>query len=141
MRNNIFLKIAFCVTLLSAILLFAGCSSQEEETPAAVPVNITITIDYPKISKVPDLKETPFRVEEDTTVLEVIELYGTVNEIPVLVETTYSTLQGINNVQNDMYQKGYGWKYKINGSYQKKPLNSLIVKEGDHVEFVYVSTK
>lgn len=125
----------FLLTLL-LVLGLCGCSSQEaQEAPTVDPIEITISIDYP--GKSADLKDQPFRVEEESSVLEVVELYGNVNDVSVLVDTTNSTLEGIHNVINHVTYKTCAWQYSVNGKMKTKEIDKFILEDGDHLELVY----
>lgn len=139
MKKKLSLYACLCILLLSALCLFTGCSQQQtEETPDIETVNITLSIDYPKKSSRTDIHEVSFRLEEDTTVLQLIELYGNVNNLSVLVDTTQSTLEAINGVQNGIFWKDGTWKFKINGKYTTKSENEILLEDSDHLEFIYV---
>ena len=125
----------FLLTLL-LILSLCGCSSQEQqETPTVDPIEITISIDYP--GKAADLKDQPFRVEEESSVLEVVELYGNVNGVSVLIDTTNSTLEGIHDVINNVTYKTCAWQYSVNGKMKTKEIDKFILEDGDQLELVY----
>ena len=66
-----------------------------------------------------------------------IQLYCNVNELPVTVETTDASIQGINGVTNGDYAAKRHWQYKINGELCKTPENEKILKDGDTLEWVF----
>ena len=139
MNKKHYTKSFFCLLILCLSICLWGCSEDAgEETPVVDPIQITITIDYPAKAKIPDIRDEAFRVEEDSSVLEIIELYGSVNEVSVLVDTTNSTLEGIHGVINHVFGKNYEWKYKVNGEFTKKSIDDYIAEDGDLLEFVYV---
>lgn len=141
MKTKGMMKQVLCLLTLMALLLLCGCGSDKDETPSVDSIDLSISIDYPAKAKKPDLKTLPFRAEEDSSVLQVVELFGNVNEISVLVDTTYSTLEGIDGVINDVTLKTGAWQYKINGEPSDNPIQDVILKDGDHVEFIYSKTK
>ena len=141
MKAKYGMRMLVCLAVLTAALFCMSCSSDETDTPAVESVNISISIDYPEKAKLPDLKTLPFRIEEETSVLQAIELYGSVNNTSDLVETTYSTLEGIDGVVNGITLKSGEWKYQINGKELTKPMGDVILKDGDHLEFIYTKVK
>lgn len=138
MKTNHLKKILIC--LLAAITLFAlyGCGDKNNRDIADVDsISVSISVDYPVKAKKADLKTLPFRAEEDSSILQVVELFGNVNDISILVDTTYSTLEGIDGVINHVTLKAGTWQYKINGELKDKPISDVILKDGDHLELVY----
>ncbi len=138
MKTQRIMKYFFCCLLLLSMLFLCGCSNEDEQdAPNVDSIAISISIDYPAKAKLPDLKTLPFRIEEDSTVLQVVELFGNVNDISILVDTTYSALAGIDGVINHVTLKSSVWQYKINGELKDKSINKVILKDGDHLELVY----
>lgn len=139
MKKGILVNLILCVLLISSILLISSCGTGEvEEAPSVTSIDIKLSIDYPKKSNVADIQQVPFKIEEDTTVLQAIQLYGNVNDISILVDTTHSTLEGINNVANHVLIKDAEWEFKINDKYVSKSESEYVLKSGDSVEFIYV---
>ena len=139
MKNRTKLKMVLCLLTLFLLCFASGCSDKDQnEEPAVESVDITLSIDYPKSSNRTDIREVPFKLEENTTVLQLIEVYGNVNNLPVLVDTTHATLEGINGVQNGILWKNGTWKFKINGKYTSKAENEQVLAHEDFVEFIYV---
>ena len=100
-KNKKLIKTICGLLVLCMALALWGCSPTEKDnTEEVATVNVSISIDYPAKAKKPDLKTLPFRAEEDSTVLQVVELYGNVNNMSILVDTTYSTLEGVDGVIN-----------------------------------------
>lgn len=128
-----------CLLTVFLLCFASGCSDKDQnEEPAVESVDITLSIDYPKSSNRTDIREVPFKLEENSTVLQLIEVYGNVNNLPVLVDTTHATLEGINGVQNGILWKNGTWKFKINGKYTSKAENEQVLEHEDFVEFIYV---
>ena len=124
--------------MLTLLVIFSlsGCSGQgQQDTPTVDSIEVTISIDYPGKSE--DIKNQKFRVEEETSVLQAIELYGNVNNISILVDTTNATLEGIHNVINHVTYKTYAWQYSVNGKLKTKAIDNYALEDGDHLEFVY----
>ena len=124
--------------LLSGILCFASsCGAESEDTtPDIQSIDITVTIDFPKKAKITDIQQDSFTIEEESTVLETIELYGNVNNISVLVDTTNNTLEGIHGIINDVYKETYTWQCTVNDK-AVKSIAKKELKDGDIVEFKY----
>lgn len=143
MKKKHIRKVLVCLALLISALICIGCSSNDhsEESLNVKSINISISIDYPEKAKQPDLKTLPFRLEEGTSGLQAVELYGNVNNTSVLVDTTYSTLEGIDSIINHVTLKAGEWQYKINGKAMDKPIGDVILKDGDHLELIYMKVK
>lgn len=136
MKKKLTKKHFLCLLTLLVVFSFCGCSSQEQqETPTVDTIEITISIDYP--GKGADLRNQSFRVEEDSSVLQVMELYGTVNDISVLVDTTNVTLEGINGVINHVTYKTCNWQYYVNDKLKTKAIDKYTLENGDHLKLVY----
>ena len=115
MKKKVLTNLIICMLVCSSIFVVTGCGKDKEETPIVHPIKITISIDYPAKSGLDDVEEVDFKIEEDSTVLDAIQLYCNVNELPVTVETTDASIQGINGVDNGDYSAKRHWQYKING--------------------------
>lgn len=136
MKKKILTNFIVCMLVFSSIFVVTSCGKEKEETPVH-PIQITISIDYPEKAELEDVEEASFKIEEDSTVLDAIQLYCNVNELPVTVETTDASIQGINGVENGEYTAKRHWQYKINGKLCKTPENEKILKDGDTVEWIY----
>ena len=137
MKKKILTNLIICMLLISSIFLITGCGKEKEETPIVHPIRITLSIDYPAKAGIEDVEEADFKIEEDSTVLDAIQLYCNVHELPVTVETTDASIQGINGVTNGDYAAKRHWQYKINGELCKTPENEKILKDGDTLEWVF----
>jgi len=139
MKNRIRYGLLLCCLVVSMLFIFSGCgSSDDTETAEIKSIDITLSIEYPVKSKIIDIKGVPFRLEEETSVLQMIELYGNVNNISVLVDTTHGTLEGISGIINGIYQNNHTWKFKINGKNSSTAVSDCILEDGDSIEFIYV---
>jgi len=137
MRKRKFICFTLCTAMLISVFLVTGCGEQPEQTEIVNPINITISIDYPKKSNLDDITDITFKIEEDSSVLEAIQLFCNVNEMPVNVETTVGTIVGINDLNNgDIYSKRI-WQFKVNGELSDHPAGEIILQEGDRLEWVY----
>ena len=126
-----------CVLLFLSVFFMTGCGNEPEETEIINPITITISIDYPKKSNLDDVIEVPFKIEENSSVLEAIQLFCNVNEMPVNIETTDGTVVGINDLNNGDLNTRRTWQYKINGRLSQLPAGEAILQEGDLLEWVY----
>ena len=140
MKTKRDVKVLICLLAVLGLFCLCGCadpSSTGDDASAVEPIDLSVSIDYPAKAKKPDLKTLPFRAEEDCSVLQVVELFGNVNDISILVDTTYSTLEGVDGVINGVTLKTGEWQYQINGETMDKPISEVILKDGDHLELVY----
>ena len=137
MKKKVLTNLIICMLVCSSIFVVTGCGKDKEETPIVHPIKITISIDYPAKSGLDDVEEVDFKIEEDSTVLDAIQLYCNVNELPVTVETTDASIQGINGVDNGDYSAKRHWQYKINGELSETPENEKILKDGDTLAWVF----
>lgn len=136
MKNMFSMSYVLCLLILLSVLFLCGCGNQDqEETPTVDPIEITISIDYP--GKSSDLTAEPFRVEEDSSVLQVVELYGNVNDISILIDTTNSTLEGVHGVINHVNYKTCAWECYVNDKLKTKDIDDFILEDGDHLQLVY----
>lgn len=137
MKKKILTNLIICMLVFSSIFVVTSCGKEKEETPIVHPIKITLSINYPAKSEIEDVEEVNFKIEEDSTVLDAIQLYCNVNELPVTVETTDASIQGINGVTNGDYSAKRHWQYKINGELCETPENEKILKDGDTLEWVF----
>lgn len=133
-----FTKLGICTLLLLSLFLVSGCGDdQKDEAPIVNPVEITITIDYPEKAEPKDVVEEPFKVEAGSTVLDAIQIYCNVKEIPLTVETTDGSVVGINSVDNLVFYKKGTWEYKIDDKISKSPANTQVLTDGNNLKWIY----
>ena len=140
MKKNKFISLVLCVAMVLPALSMSGCTDKQssEEKPFADSVDILISIDYPQRSELEDVKNEVFTIEEKSSVLEVIQLYCNVNEMPVTIETTGGVVVGINDLLNGDIFAARTWQFKVNGEFSDKPADEIMLKDGDSLEWVYL---
>lgn len=129
---------ALLVFLLFTAVVFTGCGKDDKQKNVVHPIDVMISVDYPSGAKIPDMENFKFKVEKGSNVLEATELYASLAEIPLLIDTTSNTVIGINNVKNTgKGRKGKRWNFKVNG----KAINSLPsekkLADGDRIQWSY----
>lgn len=134
--KNVFVKLCICTMLLLPLVLTASCNSQKDDSPIANPIEITISIDYPDKAELTDVEES-FKIEENSTVLDAIQLYCNVNEIALTVETTDGSVNGINGVENNELYTNRTWQFTVNGTVSEEPANTVFLGNGDQLQWVY----
>lgn len=136
--KKIFIKISVCTILLLSLAMVTSCGeNNNEEQPIINPIEITISIDYPDKAEIEDIEEETFKIEEDSTVLDAIQLYCNVNDIPLNIETTDGSVDGINDINNYILYTNRTWQYKINDELIDSPANTHILIDGDNLQWVY----
>lgn len=100
MKKSTLKKILAAATVVALAASAAACSNKTEDEPAENTIEVSISIDFPEGSGVEDITDQTFLVEEGTTVLDALQIYCNVNEIPVNVETTAAAVYGINGINN-----------------------------------------
>lgn len=100
---------------------------------------ITLSIDYPDEADAADVS-TSFKVEEGSSALDALILYGKIKEIPVAFSggTDAGYVQGISGVMEKDYGDASGWTYKVNGESPQQSASAVILKEGDVLSWIYV---
>lgn len=138
MKKRAISVILIAAMVLASVLALCSCGSNEDKDDAVIvhPISITMSIDYPDKSKIPDLVNESFKVEEDSTAFDAIQIYGAVNSVPILVETTGSTVEGINGVKNGDMGKRV-WQFKINGKLYTGSPDDIKLKANDSLEWFY----
>lgn len=137
MNKRKFICFTLCLCFIASILCMTSCEKKDETPEIINPITITISIDYPKKSELPDVETTAFKIEEDSSVLEAIQIYCNINDMPVNVETTDGTIVGINNLNNGDFHPNRIWQYKVNGQLCADPAGDYILQDGDVLEWVY----
>lgn len=137
MNKRKFICFILCLCFIASVLCMTGCGKKDEPLEIINPITITISIDYPKKSEIPDVENTDFKIEENSSVLEAIQLYCNVNDMPINVETTDGTIVGINGLNNGDFHPNRIWQYKVNGELFASPAGEYILQEGDVLEWVY----
>ena len=100
MKKNTIKKVLALSAILALAAAAAGCSEKKVQEPIEDPIEVTISIDFPDGAEAEDITEEAFLVEDGTTVLDALQIYCNVNDIPVNVETTAAAVYGINGVNN-----------------------------------------
>ena len=133
------------------------------QEPIEDPIEVTISIDFPDGAEAEDITEEAFLVEDGTTVLDALQIYCNVNDIPVNVETTAAAVYGINGVNNsdgtaenpdeeaddeeiaaetetdestETALTG-SWHYSVNGEESSTPENEVRLSDGDSIIWIY----
>lgn len=136
-KNPIFSKLIISSLILVMSFTFFSCNEKDKTSGKIVhPINVTMSIDFPNKSKIPDVIEAHFAIEEGASVLDMIQLYCTVNNMPLTVETTSTYIQGIDGVMEGDYGKRE-WQFKINDVLCDADESEQIVENNDHVSWVF----
>lgn len=139
MKKRTLLSFILCITMITVMTFITGCEKEQtEDTPSIDSINITFSINYPEASELADETLEPFAIEEDSTVLEITQLYCNINDMPLHVETTSGTVVGINDLLNGDVFAQRTWQFKLNGKLTKTPARQVELHDGDQVEWVYV---
>ena len=142
MKKNILRKITISFLVLLISLTAFACGNKKTSNETVVnPINVTMDIYYPQKAKMDNIKNISFAIEEDSSVLDIIQIYCNINNIPVSIETTSSYVQGINGVmEGDKYGDNHIWAFTINDKTVKNGAADQILKDGDHVTWKYIET-
>ena len=137
MNKSKFICLTLCLTLFAAVLCTTSCENKGDTAEIIHPITSTISIDYPKKSELPDIETTAFKIEENSSVLEAIQIYCNVNDMSVNVETTDGTIVGINDLNNGDFHPNRIWQYKVNGQLCADSAGDYVLQDGDVLEWVY----
>lgn len=163
MKKNTIKKVLALSAILALAAAAAGCSGKKAQEPIEDPIEVTISIDFPDGAEAEDITEEAFLVEDGTTVLDALQIYCNVNDIPVNVETTAATVYGINGVNNsdgtaenpdeeaddeeiaaETETDGStetsltgSWHYSVNGEESGTPENEVRLSDGDSIIWIY----
>lgn len=163
MKKNTIKKVLALSAILALAAAAAGCSEKKVQEPIEDPIEVTISIDFPDGAEAEDITEEAFLVEDGTTVLDALQIYCNVNDIPVNVETTAAAVYGINGVNNsdgtaenpdeeaddeeiaaeketdestETALTG-SWHYSVNGEESNAPENEVRLSDGDSIIWIY----
>ncbi len=138
MKRRILTSFLLCALTLSCMVVAGGCGNETEETaPVVNPIEITVSIDFPKKADLDDISGEQFKLEEGATVLDALQLYCNVADMPVTVETTDGSVQGIGGVENGDFHAERAWQYKLNGELCTEAESQQKLEDGDVLEWVY----
>ena len=143
MRNKRYKKWVALVLLATLVLTLTSCGTKKnkDEENIVHPINVYIDIEYPEDSGLDPVKHQKYKVEEGTSVVNALQIYCNTNNIPVNVETTTSTIHGINNIYNKVDaendNKESKWMFKINGKKVKTSESETTLKKNDVVSWIY----
>lgn len=165
MKKNTIKKVLALSAILALAAAAAGCSGKKVQEPIEDPIEVTISIDFPDGAETEDITEEAFLVEDGTTVLDALQIYCNVNDIPVNVETTAAAVYGINGINNsgdtaenpdeeaeaddeeiaaETETDGGAepaltgsWHYSVNGEESSAPENEVRLSDGDSIIWIY----
>ena len=142
MINKKIISGVLLLILTAGLLMLAGCSEKKssastDSAKKGGSIDIYITIEYPKKSKLAGLENIKFPVEEESTALQTIELFCSISDIPCLLETTSNTIVGINTVVNGDFNKNKVWKFSVNDSTPRTDAADVRLKDGDVLKWIY----
>ncbi len=100
MKKNVIKTILALSAVVALAAVSSACTEGTEQDSIEDPIQVSITIDYPDGSDAEDIVDQKFLVEEGTTVLDALQIYCNVHDIPVNVETTAASIYGINRIYN-----------------------------------------
>lgn len=135
MKNKLMTLLLICILTVGAVSVTA--CGKNTNTSTTKSIQITVNIEYPSQSKLNKLENIQFQVEKGSTVMEAMQLFGNVNELPLKVDTTSNIVVGISNVENGNYNKKYAWKYKINNKACDTNVATKVLKSGDSLTWYY----
>lgn len=134
-RSAISLMLIFLLIIGTAAVI-SGCG-KKKEVKISNPISVTVTISYPSKAKLDNVRKVQFKVEKKSTVMQAMQIFCNVNDIPLNVDTTNNTIEGINDVNNGDYNKKYVWKYKINGDLCQTNVADKVLRTGDTITWFY----
>lgn len=138
MKRRILTCFLLCVLAVGCMVFAGGCGRPAEETaPVVNPIEISVSIDFPKKADLDDISGEQFKLEEGATVLDALQLYCNVADMPVTVETTDGSVQGIGGVENGDFHAERTWQYKLNGELCTAAESQQKLEDGDVLEWVY----
>lgn len=139
MKNNFFRFGFLLLLVLSITFSLASCKekSNKNSGPIVNPITVNFSIDYPNKSKLDDIEFTPFTCEEDSTLIDITQLYCNVNDIPVGIETTFGDIIAINNIISGHYDKEREWICLINGEVVDSSLYDVHPEDGDNIQWFF----
>lgn len=85
------------------------------------------------------LAKTAFQVVQGTTVYEVLRTAAAQHQIAVVANAKGTYVSSINNLSEKMVGQGSGWTYRVNGEMVMRPASGCIVKQGDAIQWIYVT--
>ncbi len=123
-------KISIIISLLLCALIFTSCASQEAGNTAEISIYIE---DEDRFV----LKETTIEAKDGATVLDVLKDVVKENKIHIEYEGSY--VKGIDNLYAQDKGEMSGWLFYVNGESATKGADSVYVRDGDKIEWIYIT--
>lgn len=101
---------------------------------------ISLSIDFPEESGIEDVS-VPLTVAENSTALDALLLYGKLKEIPVTFSGGGSSayIQSVDQVKEKDYGDTSGWIYRLNGETLSQAAGTVVLQDGDQLEWLFVT--
>lgn len=139
-------KILALMMALIMVLAVTACSNIEpsDDGSDAKMINVAIEIDYPDVDD-EDLEkaekkdiEDKMKVEEGTSVIDMLYSYADANGIDVVLDETSPTIYVI-SIDGVEQSADAGWIYEVNDEMTMEAADELIVEEGMEITWKYAS--
>ncbi len=138
-KRKIMASLLVCALLTGIMFALSACGKPNQIGSQQIenPIEISISIKYPEKAKKPDIEAVGFKVEKNSTVMLALQLYCSVHDIPLMIDTTSNTVQGINNIENGVLIKDRAWKYRLNGRLSNAAVAEKKLHDGDELQWIY----
>ena len=138
-KRRILASLLVCALLSGIMFALSACGKPNQIGSQQIenPIEISISIKYPEKAKKPDIEAVGFKVEKNSTVMLALQLYCSVHDIPLMIDTTSNTVQGINNIENGVLIKNRVWKYRLNGRLSNAAVAEKKLHDGDELQWIY----
>lgn len=128
-------KLLLAVFALVLVFVAAACGNNEaEDTASEKMISVVIDIDFPDDSNIADVDEAAIEVPENSTVLDVLNIYADKNNMEVVMDESSESAY-VTSVGGIAATKTAGWIYEVNDEAVMEPADAYKIKENDEISW------
>lgn len=130
------MKKKLLLAVFALVLVFAtACGNNEaEDATSETMISVFIDIDFPDDSNVADVEEAALDVPENSTVLDVLNIYADKNNMEVAMDESSKSAYVV-SIGGIAATKTAGWIYEVNDEAVMEPADAYKIKENDEISW------
>lgn len=131
------MKKKLLLAVFALILVFAATAcgnNEDEDTVSKKMISVTIDIDFPDDSNITDVEEAALEAPENSTVLDVLNIYADKNNMEVVMDESSESAYVV-SIGGITATKTAGWIYEVNDEAVMEPADAYKIKKNDEISW------